>query len=295
MEDLAQGKERMLNSSSHTVSRPVIALLTDFGLNDGYVGVLKGVMQGITPDAQLIDITHTIAPQHVASGAWILRTSYRYFPAGTIFTCIVDPGVGSTRYPLALRAGDWLFVGPDNGLFTYILREQPIHEVVTLANPTYQLPQVSTTFHGRDIFAPTAAYLATGLALTALGPYLDPSTLHMLPGNDATRDALTIKGYVVHIDTYGNIITNIPRSLVPDLFSSPHIAMTFSSQLVSITQRRHFFSEQPAERGQSDAPFLYVDSSGFIAVALNRGNAANTLGIGYDAPITFVLSSDASE
>ena len=284
-----------MNSSSHTAPRPVIALLTDFGLDDGYVGVLKGVMQGIIPDAQLIDITHTIAPQQVASGAWILRTSYRYFPVGTVFVCIVDPGVGSTRHPIALRAGNWLFVGPDNGLFSYVLREQPVHEVVTLANPAYQLPQVSTTFHGRDIFAPAAAHLATGLSLSALGQHLDPATLSMLSGNDATRKASTIEGHVAHIDTYGNIITNIPGSLVSDLFGSPRIAMTFSLQQVSITQRRHFFSEQPAEHEQSDAPFLYVDSSGFIAVAINGGNAAHTLGVGYDAPITFVLSPDTSE
>ena len=284
--------------SSHNSQRPVIALLTDFGLKDSFVGVLKGVMLGIAPDAQLIDITHAIAPQHVASGAWTLAISYRYFPSGTVFACIVDPGVGSSRRPIALHAGDWYFVGPDNGLFSTILREQPVHEVVALANPAYQLPQVSTTFHGRDIFAPAAAHLAMGLALSELGPRLDPATLQTLPENDATRSASTVQGRVAHIDTYGNTITNIPSTLVPDLFSSPNVEMTFPVQQVSVTQRRHFFSEQPVGNEGAegaDAPFLYVASSGYVAVAINGGNAAHTLGIDDDAPITFVLSGHASE
>src|SRR5919109_788362 len=105
---------------------PVIALMTDFGLDDGYVGVMKGVIAGITPHAQVIDITHNIAPQSVPSGAWILASAYRYFPKSTVFVCVVDPGVGSSRGAIAVHAGDWFFVGPDNGLFSYVLAEQPI-------------------------------------------------------------------------------------------------------------------------------------------------------------------------
>ena len=288
----------MTNTSSHTSQRPqrpIIALLTDFGLKDSFVGVLKGVMLGIAPDAQLVDITHAIAPQNVASGAWTLAIAYRYFPVGTVFACVVDPGVGSTRHPIALHAGDCYFVGPDNGLFSAILREQPVHGAVTLANPAYQLPQVSTTFHGRDIFAPAAAHLAMGLSLSELGPHLDPASLQTLPGNDATRNASTVHGRVAHIDTYGNIITNIPSTLVPDLFSSPHATMTFPEQQVSVRQRRHFFSEQPIGNEGANAPFFYVASSGYVAVAINGGNAAHTLGIAYNTPITFVLSEHASE
>lgn len=280
---------------SHSSHRPIIALLTDFGLKDSFVGVLKGVMLGIAPDAQLIDITHAIAPQNVASGAWTLAIAYRYFPSGTVFACVVDPGVGSTRYAIALHAGDWYFVGPDNGLFSAIMHEQPVHGVVELANPAYQLPQVSTTFHGRDIFAPASAHIAMGLALSELGPHLDPATLQTLAGNDATRSASTVQGRVAHIDTYGNIITNIPSTLVPDLFNSPYVKMTFSMQQVSVTQRRHFFSEQPAGNEGADAPFLYVASSGYVAVAINGSNAAHTLGIESDAPITFVLSDHTPE
>ena len=286
-----------MNSSFHEsyktvdrVSRPIIALLTDFGLQDGYVGVLKGVMLSIAPEAHLIDITHDIAPQQVAAGAWILATSYRYFPVGTVFTCIVDPGVGSTRFPVALHAGDWYFVGPDNGLFSPLLREQPVHEVVTLSNPAFHLPQVSTTFHGRDIFAPSAAHIAMGTPLSKLGPQLNAAHLQHLDQREAARDEAIVIGHVAHVDTYGNIITNIPSSLVSDLFSSPQVEMTFPEHHVVVTQRRRFFSEQPLQGDTLHEPFLYIDSSAHVGVAINKGNASQQLHIGYDAPVTLVLS-----
>src|SRR6266851_3337280 len=149
--------------------RPVIALLTDFGTGDGDVGVMKGVIAGITPDVHIIDITHDVAPQNIASGAWILAAAYRYFPNNTAFVCVVDPGVGSVRHAIAVHAGDWYFVGPDNGLFSFLLADQTVHMAVSLDNPAYHLPQVSTTFHGRDIFAPVSAHIAHGVSLRELG------------------------------------------------------------------------------------------------------------------------------
>src|SRR6266849_6939730 len=161
-------------------SRPVIALMTDFGMGDGDVGVMKGVIAGITSDAHIIDITHNVAPQNVPSGAWILASAYRYFPKNTSFVCVVDPGVGSSRRAIAVHAGDWFFVGPDNGLFSYVLAEQTIQAVVVLSNLAYPLPQVSATFHGRDIFAPAGAYLARGITLFELGPQIDATTLQRI-------------------------------------------------------------------------------------------------------------------
>ena len=122
---------------AQTHAHPVIALMTDFGIGDGDVGVMKGVIAGITPGAHIIDITHEIAPQQIPSGAWILAAAYRYFPTNTVFVCVVDPGVGSSRGAIALHAGEWFFVGPDNGLFSYVLAEQPVHAAVLLANPAY--------------------------------------------------------------------------------------------------------------------------------------------------------------
>src|SRR5260221_1746706 len=124
---------------------PVIALMTDFGQGDGDVGVMKGVIAGIAPDAHIIDITHHVAPQNVASGAWILASAYHYFPKNTAFVCVVDPGVGSARWAIAVHAGEWFFVGPDNGLFSYIYSEQAVHAADLLTNTTNHLPNVTRT------------------------------------------------------------------------------------------------------------------------------------------------------
>src|SRR6266704_2407933 len=204
----------------HIHSHPVIALLTDFGIGDGDVGVMKGVIAGITPGAHIIDITHEIAPQRIPSGAWILASAYRYFPTNTVFVCVVDPGVGSSRGAIALHAGEWFFVGPDNGLFSYVLAEQPVQAVVVLSNPAYQLPQVSATFHGRDIFAPAGAYLARGITLFELGPQIDATTLQRIDIGPPERKGPQIDAHIIHVDRFGNLITSIPLALVPELFSA---------------------------------------------------------------------------
>lgn len=266
-------------------TRPVVALLTDFGAGDGDVGVMKGVIAGITPEVHIIDITHDVAPQNVASAAWILANSYRYFPAHTVFVCVIDPGVGSSRGAIALHAGDWFFVGPDNGLFSYVLNEQTAHGAVELANPAYRLPQVSSTFHGRDIFAPAGAHIAgqPGEIFSKLGPALDPATLIRLSESGASRQGSAIQAHILHVDNFGNLITSIPMSMVPELFTATHARIVFPEQGASVEQRRRFFAEG-AKDGQA---FIYGDSSGYIGIAVRDGNAAKTLGISYGAPITF--------
>ncbi len=269
-------------------THPVVAFMTDFGLDDGDVGVLKGVALGITPDAQLIDITHTVAPQNVASGAWILSASYRYFPRGTVFVCVVDPGVGSSRKPIAVAAGDWYFVGPDNGLFSYVFAEQPVHSVVTLSQSAYHLPQVSSTFHGRDIFTPVGAHIASGVALSELGPSVDPVTLQRLDLRLATRQGNEIQdAHILHVDHFGNLVTNIPLRLVPDLFSSSHVEARLTHQKVHISERRPFFSD--STQSQDTQPFLFGDSSGYVGIAIRNGNAARTLHVSYGDSMTFVI------
>ncbi|HXX79680.1 MAG TPA: SAM-dependent chlorinase/fluorinase, partial [Ktedonobacteraceae bacterium] len=211
-------------------SRPVVALMTDFGIGDGDVGVMKAVIAGITPEANIIDITHNVGPQNVASGAWILAAGYRYFPENTVFVCVVDPGVGSTRGAIALHAGNWYFVGPDNGLFSYVMSEQHVHAAVLLNNPSYHLSSVSSTFHGRDIFAPVGAYISRGLndVFFDLGLSLDPSALTRLEGGGAIREGSTIYAYIVHVDNFGNLITSIPLSAVPELFTEPQVKIVFT-------------------------------------------------------------------
>jgi S-adenosylmethionine hydrolase len=269
-------------------SRPVIAFMTDFGIGDGDVGVMKGVIAGITPDANIIDITHNVAPQNVSSGAWILAAGYRYFPKDTVFICVVDPGVGSTRGAIAVHAGDWYFVGPDNGLFSYVMAEQSVHAAVLLTNSTYHLPTVSSTFHGRDIFAPVGAYLARGLTeiFYELGPSVDSATLRRLEVGGAIRRGTTIDAHIVHVDYFGNLITSIPLTLVPELYTASQVQIVFPNVGVTVERRRQFFAEGPDD-GQA---FIYGDSSGYIGIAVRNGNAAKTLGVGFGAPIALITS-----
>ena len=269
-------------------SRPVIALMTDFGIGDGDVGVMKGVIAGITPDAHIIDITHNIGPQNVSSGAWILATSYRYFPKNTVFVCVVDPGVGSTRGAIALHAGDWYFVGPDNGLFSYVMSEQTIHAAVLLTNASYHLPTISSTFHGRDIFAPTGANLARGLTgvFFELGPSVDPATLSRLEVGRVVRDGITINAHIIHVDNFGNLITSIPLNVVPELYTASQVKIVFKDNGIIVEQLRQFFAEGPDE-GQA---FIYGDSSGYVGIAVRNGNAAKTLGVPLGAPLVLNIS-----
>ncbi len=276
-------------NQSITSNQPIVAFMTDFGLGDGDVGVLKGVVLGIVPNAHTIDITHAVAPQNVASGAWILAASYRYFPKGTVFVCVVDPGVGSTRRPIAVHAGEWFFVGPDNGIFSYIFMEQPVHEVVVLSNPTYHLPQVSSTFHGRDIFAPVGAHIARGVPLAEVGSRVDLSMLQRIDVSPPKRHGTQIEAQVLHVDNFGNLITNIPLSMVPDLFTSPQVQLTFPEREITIVERRRFFAESREENGDDKNLFIYGDSSGYVGIAVRNGSAANTLHVGFGAMITFLI------
>ena len=259
-------------SSSDTA---VIALLTDFGLRDNYVGVMKGVMAGIVPQASFIDLTHEIPPQDVLAGAWAIGTGYRYFPRGSVFVCVVDPGVGSTRAPIAFQAGDWYFVGPDNGLFHFVLAEQSVHTLVKLTNQAYHLPIVSATFQGRDIFAPVAAHIAAGRPLSELGEMLSAGTLRQLELQPPLVKKDRIESEIIYIDQFGNLISSIHLNLLPDFFERPTVRLLLPGKQLMITERRRFFAASDDEQ----QPFLYVDSSGYIGIAICNGSAARQLDI----------------
>ena len=191
------------------MARPVIALLTDFGTRDHYAGAMRGVALGICPDATLVDITHDVEPQDVLGGALELAAAFKYFPAGTTFLAVVDPGVGSSRRGLAAEAGGYKFVAPDNGLLTMVFREAPPKRVVELTERRYARPTVSRTFEGRDRFAPAAAWLAKGIDLTALGRPL--TAWHVLDIPEPTVAEGRIAGEVLRVDRFGNLVTNIDR------------------------------------------------------------------------------------
>jgi len=203
--------------------------------------------------------------------------------------CVIDPGVGSFRRAIALHAGDWLFVGPDNGLFSYVMAEQTVHAAVLLSNSTYHLPGVSSTFHGRDIFAPVGAYLARGLTeiFHKLGPSVDPATLRHLEVGGTTRRGTTIDAHIVHVDNFGNLITSIPLSLVPELYTASQVRIVFPHEGVIVEKRRQFFADGPDD-GQA---FIYGDSSGYVGIAVRNGNAAKTLGVGFGVTISFITSA----
>lgn len=190
---------------------PLIALLTDFGFRDHYAGVLHAVIAKIAPKARVIDITHGIPPQDIAAAALTLAESWTYFPSSTIFVAIVDPGVGTARRAIAVESANGAyFVAPDNGLLTLALKTAGLKRAVAVTSPRYRLPTLSSTFHGRDVFAPAAAYLATGVALAELGPFVTDLVDLAIPNPRIEADSLL--GEVIYIDGYGNLITNLARS-----------------------------------------------------------------------------------
>lgn len=253
---------------------PLIALLTDFGAADGYPGIMKGVILGIAPGTPLIDLTHEIPPQEVRSAAWVLHTAWHYFPEGSVFLCVVDPGVGSARLPIALQTGGHSFVGPDNGLFSYVLAETEQGETraVSLDNPRYFSSERSATFHGRDIFAPAAGLLAAGTPIEELGHALAPEALVRLALPHPDWQQGTLLAHVTHIDHFGNILTDVEARWVREVFAAPTVTLTLAGQ--TITARARAFAEGP-----EDALFLYQDSSGYLAIARRNGDAAATLAL----------------
>src|SRR5262245_16345469 len=191
------------------MAKPLIAFLTDFGSRDHYVGVMRGVVLGIAGDVTLVDISNDLPAHDIGSAALELAASYKYFPAGTIFLVVVDPGVGTQRRGIAAEAGEWRFVAPDNGVLTGVFLETPPKKVVELTERRYARPTVSRTFEGRDRFAPAAAWLAKGIQLSALGRAI--TDYHVLDLPKLRLEDGVLRGAVVRIDRFGNIVTNLDR------------------------------------------------------------------------------------
>jgi S-adenosylmethionine hydrolase len=256
--------------------RPVIALLSDFGSRDHYAGTMKGVMLGIHPELTFVDLTHDIAPHDVLGGALQLSASYRYFPAGTIFLAIVDPGVGSARRGIAAEAGEYRFVGPDNGVMTAVFRELPPKRIVELTERRYARPTVSRTFEGRDRFAPAAAWLARGVQLTALGrPVHD---YHQIEIPEPEMDGEAIRGEVLHTDRFGNLVTNVDRRLLDKFAQGRPISITAADQAVGRLVAT--YAEIPP--GEICALFGSTDH---LELAASSCSAADQTGLGRGAPV----------
>ena len=259
------------------MARPVIALLTDFGTRDHYAGTMKGVALGICPDATLVDISHDIAPHDVLSGALELAASYKYFPPGTIFLAVVDPGVGSTRRALAADAGGYRFVAPDNGVLTLVFKEAPPKRVVEITERRYARPTVSRTFEGRDRFAPAAAWLAKGIELTGLGRAL--TTWQTLAVPEAVATANQIVGEVLRVDRFGNLVTNIDRRTFDRFADAGGIDIAAGSHAVARVVANY------AEADPGDVCALF-GSTEHLEIAVNGGSAAERLTLERGAGVT---------
>ena len=264
-----------------TAKAPLITLLTDFGTADYFVAAVKGVILTINPAVSIIDVTHEVPPQDIESGAFTLLTCYRDFPAGTIHVCVVDPGVGSLRRPIVVSAGDYHFVGPDNGLFSYVYDREASHKVFHVAANEYFHASPSPTFHGRDIFAPVAAALSQGVKPKKLGPRIFDE-VRLAPLAPAKDESGKLHGRIIHIDRFGNCITNFTRADVPDTAQAEvHVKRKV------IREFRQFFAEgqeasvRKGKRNSRSAPhelFAIWGSAGFLELAINGGSAATTLG-----------------
>ena len=239
----------------------IITLLTDFGLRDPYVGVMKGAIATLAPTATVIDLTHGIAPQDVAAARFALLSAYPYFPCGTVHTVVVDPGVGTARRAIALATDHAYFVGPDNGVLSGVMAQATVQGAVALENSHYwRTPHPSQTFHGRDIFAPVAAHLAVGVPISALGPAIAPDTLVSLPWAPPHPQGQDWLGHIQAIDHFGNLITNL---------TAPSPGGTVEVLIGRETLPLHLTYGTVA-RGQ---PVAIVGSHGWVEIAVNGGSA----------------------
>jgi len=252
------------------MARPVVALLTDFGTRDHYAGTMKGVALDICPDITFVDITHDIAPYDTVGGAIELAASYKYFPPGTVFVVVIDPGVGSARRGIAAEAGSYRFVGPDNGVLTLALNETPPVRVVELTNARYARPTVSRTFEGRDRFAPAAAWLARGTDLAELGDPLAEWTQLVIPKPIIV--AGRVNGEVLRVDRFGNLVSNLDRQVVEDFAQGHGIEVTIGSRAVASLVTT--YADVPP--GSVCALF---GSSERLEIAVSGGSAAERLGL----------------
>lgn len=260
------------------MSAPIITLTTDFGTRDPWVGIMKGVMLRICPEARLVDLSHDIAPQDVLEGALCLEAAAAFFPAGTVHLAVVDPGVGSSRRPLALRTGGQCYVGPDNGLLSLVFEGGAPVDAVELTGREYRLSPTSRTFHGRDIFAPAAAHLASGVPLERLGPLVvDPVKLALPSGRH--EDGI-VGGEVIGVDRFGNLLTSVTEGDLAALPGSPRL-LDVEIDGIRVGTLVSAYSEAPP--GGMGA---VVGSTGRLEIFVREGSARSALGLGRGAPVT---------
>ena len=257
----------------------ILTLTTDFGLEDAYVGVMKGVIADINPNLNVIDLTHQIPPQNIAAGRFCLMNAVPYFPQNTVHVAVVDPGVGSDRQGCAIALEKGYLVGPDNGLFSGVLSQFPPQKAVALTNPQYwRVAAVSNTFHGRDIFAPVGAHLASGVPLEALGETMPLDQLKADPLPSPEIKSEQILGSIQYIDHFGNLMTNIPATVV----QGKQWVVTINQQTIPSATT---YSSYPPR-----SLITLIGSHGWVEIAMNQGNAAAELSLTEGSPIVLTFT-----
>jgi S-adenosylmethionine hydrolase len=259
--------------------RAVITLTTDFGLQDPFVGIMKGVILNLSPSAQIIDITHGIEPQNILQAAWMLESAHSYFPKNTVHLVVVDPGVGSERRPIAVKNKSATFVGPDNGVLTSVI--EPSSSVYELNEKKYFLNTLSSTFHGRDVFAPCAAWIAKGTALSRMGRKItDP---HLLDLPQPTIQKNTLTGEIIFIDGFGNLISNISSELLNTTFQL-NDPLTLKIGKTRIQDFASHYSQ--CKKGEIGC---LINSWGKVEIFCRDGHAANKLKCRVGDPLTIKI------
>lgn len=254
----------------------IITLLSDFGSRDGYVGAMKGVILRINPQALPVDISHDIGPHDIMAGALVLVSVYSHFPAGTIHVAVVDPGVGGRRRAIILETSRGCFVGPDNGIFTLIFEREKTIRTVTIENPKFRAPTVSRTFHGRDVFAPAAAYLSLGVPVELFGPPLGRGMTLAFPQPRVTSDG--VEGEVIHVDRFGNLITNISAETFAGFIGERRPKIWVATHEVHGPYESY-------EAGREGEIFGIFGSFGLLEISMKKADAQKMLGLGRGAVV----------
>jgi S-adenosylmethionine hydrolase len=266
--------------------RPIVTLTTDFGLNDHFVGVMKGVILNIAPNAEIVDICHSVQPFDILDAALTLAEAYNYFPTRAVHLVVVDPGVGSARRPIIASSDRHNFVAPDNGVLSLVYAREERLSVRHISSEHYFQQPVSNTFHGRDIFAPVAAYLAKGVDHEKFGPEITDYVRFNAP-KPKSVDAKTMRGVVLKVDRFGNLITNFTPQDVPGLFAGTGFKLTLGKR--EVTTLRKNFSE-----GAAGEVFAVLGSMGYLEIAANRGAANQLTGAAKGAEVSIKLEGAAA-
>ena len=268
--------------------RPIITLTTDFGTNDHFVGVMKGVILDILPEAQVIDICHSVQAYDVLDGALTISQAYSYFPTRTVHVVVVDPGVGTARRPIIASSDKYHFVGPDNGVFSLVYARESRMHVRHITSEHYFLQPVSNTFHARDIFAPVAAYLAKEVDTLKFGDEVEEYVRFSAPKPKAV-EANRLRAVVLKVDRFGNLVTNITPQDAPMLFGAGAKGFKIVVGSKEITEIRNAYAE-----GAPGEVIAILGSMGFLEIAANRASAAQLTGVGKGSEVSIILGGAAA-